>query len=388
MSWGCQSKFKVIHHAASRRNFLTAAGTATVASAAAAAFGVPATLRSALAAPLPKGSGTVVVYDGGGAWGAAQKAAYFEPFEAETGVRVVPNVGTPAARIQAGIKAGAPGYDVVDLVGGRLGTFLKEGLLQLIDYRWVEPEDQSSFFVPAHEYGVPSIFYSMALAYDAAKFSSAAPRRWADLWNVSQYPGPRTLHPGTNGPGGCTYEIALLADGVAPEKLYPLDWERAFKSLDRLRPSIAKFWVSGAEPVQLLVDRNVSVASAWNGRVIDAQAKGAKVGISFDQGVLQYNYWVVPKGAANVENAMKFIAFASRPGNQARFSELIAYGPSNARAFQHIKQDRAAMLPTAPDFKAKQVAQDYGWWSAEGALGRTNEQLAAEKWEKWITGIR
>ena len=31
----------------------------------------------------------------------------------------------------------------------------------------------------------------------------------------------------------------FLSDGVAPKSLYPLDVERAFKTLDRLKPSIA-----------------------------------------------------------------------------------------------------------------------------------------------------
>ncbi|WP_163923894.1 extracellular solute-binding protein, partial [Raoultella planticola] len=75
--------------------------------------------------------------------------------------------------------------------------------------------------------------------------------------------------------------------------------------------------------------------------------QGAKIAKSWDQGLLQWASWAIPKGAANVENAQKYIAYISRPQPQAKFSELITYGPTNSRAFAHISAERAALLPTA-----------------------------------------
>jgi hypothetical protein len=49
---------------------------------------------------------------------------------------------------------------------------------------------------------------------------------WADVWNVEGFPGRRVSrkHPIDS------MEQALLADGVAPDKLYPLDADRASKT--------------------------------------------------------------------------------------------------------------------------------------------------------------
>ena len=47
------------------------------------------------------------------------------------------------------------------------------------------------------------------------------------------------------------YEAALLADGVAPDKLYPLDTARAEGVLNAARPALV-FWKTGAESQQLL----------------------------------------------------------------------------------------------------------------------------------------
>src|SRR5581483_11596131 len=133
--------------------------------------------RSAHAASKLSGSGSVVVMDGGGAYGAAQRAAYFEPFEQETGIRVVPSPASPPAKMRAGVQAGAPGYDVITFSGGHLDTFVKEGLLEPVDYRWFDPADQAAFApVPTHAYGVPALYYSVVLTYDPRKFERQAPK--------------------------------------------------------------------------------------------------------------------------------------------------------------------------------------------------------------------
>jgi putative spermidine/putrescine transport system substrate-binding protein len=342
--------------------------------------------RSARAAPSLKGTGSVIVFDGAGAWGVAQRAAYFEPFEKETGIKAIAAPRGPAGKFRASILAGAPAYDVADISGGTIGTFLKDGLLMPIDYQFFDPADKAGFKpVTATEFMVPALIFSLVVAYDAEKFAGRAPRTWADLWDTKTFAGPRTISVGNQGPGGGTYEIALLADGVTPDNLYPLDWDRALKSLDKLKPSILKFWGAGAEPAQALVDKNAALASAWNGRIADVQAQGAKVGYSWEQGILQWDAWVVPKGAVNAENAMKFLAFASRPDRQAQFAELITYGPTNSRAYEHIKPARAGMLPTAPENRDRQIVQNYEWWDAEARPGITNDQRATEIWEKWVT---
>ena len=62
------------------------------------------------------------------------------------------------------------------------------------------------------------------------------PLSWADFWNVKDFPGKRAL------PDYASYALplALLADGVKPENLYPLDVDRAFASLQKIKGSIAE----------------------------------------------------------------------------------------------------------------------------------------------------
>ncbi|MGO8077848.1 extracellular solute-binding protein, partial [Rhizobium leguminosarum] len=73
-------------------------------------------------------------------------------------------------------------------------------------------------------------------------------RACADLFDTAKFPGKRTFYK-WSAPG--VIEEALLADGVAADKLYPLDLERAFKKLDTIKSDIV-WWSGGAKSQQLL----------------------------------------------------------------------------------------------------------------------------------------
>jgi len=350
----------------------------------------PTFLRRAEALPSLKGSGEVVVYDGGGAWGHAVEQAYFQPFQEATGIKVIPNVEeAPAAKIKAGILAGVPGYDVTDITGGDLQQFIDGNLLLPIDYQYWDPADVAAFKpVPTNKYHVCALFFSLVIAYDPKKFGTNPPKTWADFWDTKRYPGMRSLGPGDWASGSGTWEVALMADGVAPDHLYPLDLDRALRALTRLKPSIAKFWQSGAEGPQLLNGGEITMTTAWNGRVSDLQAQGGNIADTWNQGLLQWDSWAVPKGAKNLENAMKFIAFASQPKQQAKFAELIAYGPPNSRAYAYLPKERIAVLPTAPAIRETQIVQDYTWWNGKAPNGKTNAEYVVGLWQKWVTSSK
>lgn len=332
-----------------------------------------------------RGSGSVIVHFGGGTMGEAQKVAYSDPFEKETGIKVIHQAGVTAGVQRASILAGAPKHDVANISGGSMAAFEQENLLLPVDYNyWTKANRDGYDIVPTAPLYTPAMLYSMVIAYDKQRYAKGGPDSWADVWNVKDFPGRRTLAAGANAADGATYEIALLADGVKPEDLYPIDWERALRSLAKLRADVIKWWANGAESVQLQVDRQASLGSAWNGRIDGANEQGGHLEKSWNQGILQWSGWAVPKGAANAENAQKYLAFMSRPDTQARFSEVITYGPTNSLAFNHISAERAALLPTAPAAKGKQIVQNYTFWNAVDATGQTGLRRAIGEWERWV----
>ncbi|GII63616.1 ABC transporter substrate-binding protein [Sphaerisporangium krabiense] len=333
-------------------------------------------------------AGSVVVPDPGGDLGKAMKTAFFDPFEKQTGIDVVLSPGEfDAAVVLAGVKAGAPAFDLVNPNGAVLKRFRDASAIEPIDYtQWKDGVRDKISPVKAADDAVPAYYISVQPSWSTAKLGDKKLNSWADFWNVGDFPGKRTLAPGSWGAGGATFEIAAMADGVAPKDLYPIDFDRAFKSLDRLKPDLVKFWETGAEPIQLLTGGQATAASAWNGRVAGAKDKGAPVDGTWNQSILQYDNWAILKGAKNAKNAQKLLAFMMEAGPQAEFAKAIPYSPANSAAFDQLPADRAALLPTSPKNVESAVTQDYEWWTATApGSDKTNEEVAIERWQAWAS---
>jgi putative spermidine/putrescine transport system substrate-binding protein len=168
-----------------------------------------------------------------------------------------------------------------------------------------------------------------------------------------------------------------MAAGVAPDKVYPIDVDKAFASYDRIKASVVKWWETGAIPPQLLTDKEVVLTSVWNGRMAALQTAGVPAAISWDQGLLKRDCWAVPKGSPNKENAMKFIAFSTLAISQARLSMLIPYGSVNNKSAEYMTEQQLAILPSGPAIKAKLVPYNYDWWV-------DNRDAVIAHWNKWI----
>ncbi|MEV4098199.1 ABC transporter substrate-binding protein [Streptosporangium saharense] len=333
-------------------------------------------------------AGTVVVPDPGGDLGKAMKTAFFDPFEKQTGIDVVLSPGEfDAAVVLTGVKAGAPAFDLVNINGAVLQRFRDGAALEPVDYSLWKAGDRDKISpVKAADDAVPAYYISVVPAWSTAKLGGQALTSWADFWNVEKFPGKRTLAPGSWGAGGATFEIAALADGVDPKNLYPIDYDRVFASLDKLRPNLVKYWETGAEPIQLLTGGQVTVASAWNGRVAGAQDKGVPVASTWNQSILQYDNWAILKGAKNAGNAQKLLAFMMEAQPQAEFAKAITYSPANSAAFDLLPEERAALLPTSPKNVASAVTQDYAWWTSPApGTTKTNEEVAIERWQTWAS---
>lgn len=327
-----------------------------------------------------KGTGEVVVTSGGGSWEEAQRKAFFDPFTRDTGIRVV-LVPEDHAKLLASVQVGQPEADITSVPAGNLAGFLARNAVSKIDYGFFAPETLAAMPEPMKaEYGVGALLYSVAVAYNTDTFpGDNHPKTWADLYDLKKFPGKRSLAKCEKIVDGGLLEGALMADGVAPADLYPLDMDRAFAKIEEIKPDVARWWIAGADAPQALIDGSVDVAAAYNGRVFGAQKEGAPIALSWDQSLLQYDYWVVTAGSPNATNAAKFLAYISRPEPQAAFAEAIAYGPVNNDAYKLLPAAMLSILPGSPEIAPKQVFQNYAWWNAVDAEGRSNWEKAMER---------
>lgn len=205
--------------------------------------------------------------------------------------------------------------------------------------------------------------YASIIAYSLDAFSEEDhPDSWADFWDVEKYPGMRTLVSGASGDYP-PLEFALLADGVPMDELYPLDVERAFAKLDELDPNILKYWMSGADAPQMLIDGEVTMAEGFSGRFATIKEQGANIGYTFNQGALNYDVFFCPEGAPNYDNAMKLLSYMIQGERQAKFAEMTNYAPSNQNAYDYLDPEFAATLPTTEENISKMYEVDNQYWA-------------------------
>ncbi|WP_296268486.1 polyamine ABC transporter substrate-binding protein [Pseudomonas sp. UBA6562] len=305
----------------------------------------------------------------GGTTQDAQKEAWAIPFSKQTDIKVVQDGPTDYGKLKAMVESGNVQWDVVDVEADFALRAASEGLLEPLDFNTIQRDKIDPRFVSDH--GVGSFFFSFVLGYNEGKLGASKPVDWSALFDTKTYPGKRALY---KWPSPGVLELALLADGVAPDKLYPLDLDRAFKKLDTIKQDIV-WWGGGAQSQQLLASGEASLGQFWNGRVYALQQDGAPVGVSWKQNLVMADFLVVPKGAKNKDAAMKFLANASSAQGQADFANKTAYAPVNVDSVAKLDSDLAKNLPTA--YAADQVTLDFAYWAKNG-------QAIAARWNEWL----
>ena len=327
------------------------------------------------------GQQQIVVTSWGGAYQDAQRKAYFEPFTKETGIKVIEATGPDAAKIKAMVSSGNVEWDIVDVSEATVLVLSEQGLAMPIDYGKFDAQTLSG--IPT-EFRLPNAVgnetWSVVMAYRNDRFPDP-PKSWKDFWDTAKFPGKRAfLDSSFVAP---ILEIALLADGVDPKNMYPIDMQRAFRSLSKLRPHVVKWTGSSGVMQQMLTDGEADLVAIANGRMEGIQKAGVPAGFTFNQQMILSNYWLVPKGARNAEAAMRFIAFVSRAEQQAAFVKLAPWGATNREAFKLVAASRQSELPTAPTNISSALFSNGQWWAAKGSDGKTNLETYVKAWNTW-----
>lgn len=331
------------------------------------------------------GSGEVVIYSYGGSFTDGVRRHVYEPFTKATGIRVVDVTGDSAEpQIKSMHQAGRVDWDIALVTAPNLPELDQAGTFMPIDYSlW---DDDALNGVPEPDRlkdAVVAIRNGRLLVYDERAFPKGGPKNWADFWNVKEFPGPRGLDGSL---GYANMIFALMADGVAHNELWPLTddkVDRALKKLDEIKPHIAKWWMAGGEPIQLLINREYAMTSAYDGRALAALQQGVPLRMVWDGATLGLNYWTVLKGGANSANAQKFIAFVNRAEIAAAFTQGSGYPGPNTNQLKYLPANLTPLISINPDNAAKTVPPDMAWILAKRPDGKTNFDHVQERWLAW-----
>ncbi len=315
----------------------------------------------------------VTVVSWGGSYGAAQDNALFKDASKNSGIEIIRESGASMSKACLQVESGAVTWDLVVTGSGGAAAAAAKGCLEKIDYKVV---DVSDFYDNLYtDYCVGSDVFATVMSWNTDKYgepgSDGAPKSWADFFDVKKFPGTRAYR--ANNVDGAL-EPALMADGVPADKVYEVlatreGKERAINKIRELKPHIAVFWGSGAQQAQLMKDAEVDMTTGWNGRFDNAKKDGAKVGYTFNQALLDYDCFAMPKGAPNKDTAMKFLAEISKPEYQANLPFHITYGPTNKKAYEMTTAPKELIeaLPSHPKNVPMMLPVSLEWYAKHRA---------------------
>ncbi len=309
----------------------------------------------------------------GGSYQKAERIAFLDKIEKKYGIKVAEDSHTGLAAIKTQVLSGKVFWDIVDLSTPDCERGRKQGLWEKLDYD-VLPNAKDVEPVYKNDYWLGFITYSTVIAWN--KDVKNPPTTWAEFWDVEKFPGKRALRSRARD----MLEVALLADGVPIDQLYPLDVERAYKKLEQIRPHVSVWWTSGGQTAQMMKDDEVDMMIVWNGRAHNAIQDGANWEYSFNEGNIAVECLVVPKGAPNKEQAMKSLNEFIDAANGAEFTQHIPYGPVNAKAYEGgmIPPETLRRLPSAPQNLKVQFFMDPDWWSS------SEGEVAEARWTSFL----
>jgi len=327
---------------------------------------------------------SLTIVSWGGAYSMSQEEAYHKPYEEMTDVDLLneDQSANALAGIRSQVEAGNVTWNIVDMLQADAQRACDEGLVMEIPHdEWLAEGPDGAAATEDFAEGtlgdcfIPQIVYSTMFAYNTEAFDGEGPQTLEDIWNLEEFPGTRALQsiPQKN------LEWALLADGVAADEVYDVletreGQDRAFAKLDEIKDNTI-WWSEGAQPPQMLADEEAVIATAYNGRIFNAQVvEDQPFEIMWDHQVFEVDGWVIPVGQsdeqiATVKDYLYFATDTQRLADQAKY---IAYGPArNSSAplvSTHLETgvEMGPHMPSNPENFETAIAFDTGFWADYG----------------------
>jgi putative spermidine/putrescine transport system substrate-binding protein len=233
------------------------------------------------------------------------------------------------------VETGTYDTDVVFPSPSMVTDELGAQYLEPIDYSVVNKDE----LIPGTytNYGVALDLFSWAFGY---RTDQPAPTKWEDFFDTTNFPGKRGL---------VSWDVqtvligALLADGVAPDELLPIDVDRALAKLDTIKADIVWF-DTGSAGQDLLATGEVRFVQLYANRITSSKANGEQVDVLWDGQVIVADYLGIPKGDPNAATAQALIAHMVSKDINGQFSFCQPASPSNS--LSEVNPEIANDLPT------------------------------------------
>ena len=305
------------------------------------------------------GSGTTLTFVGyGGDGQQAQIDAWQVPYtNAHPDVAFVNTSPPDVAQVKAQVESGAVQWDVM-ATAPYAAQQNCDTLFEPLDLSGIDTSNLVEGTVGKCYLG--NWINATPIAYRTNAFPAGqGPKTVKDFFDTTKFPGQRGIV--TNLQNGIL-EYPLLADGVAPDKLYPLDVDRSLDKLDTIR-DVTTFAPNVGALQQAVQGDQVDMFLLPDSRIVPLLKQGMDITVVWDETVASLNAFAVPKGSPNKAPAEQFMSSVVQPEQVAKISELLGVAPVNKTAKPQLDEFTKQVQVYGPANTGSTVLQDVNWYA-------------------------
>lgn len=275
-----------------------------------------------------------------------------EDFEAETGIRVIPDYFDTAEEMYTVLENNATTYDCVCTSDYMIQRMIANDMLDELDMGNI-PEVQnisdvymhkSEVFDPGNKYSVPYQLGVSGILYNKTMTDGVEIDSWDDLWN-EKFKDSLVMPDSVRD----AFMIGLKKLGYSVNATDKDEIKVAADELIEQKPLVYKYANDSAR--DLLANGSAAVGVVWNGEYIYTKELNDDVEFVIPKEGSEFfiDSWVIPKDAVNKKNAEAWINFLCKAEVAAKNFDYLYYTTPNEAALELIDEEYLNEKAVFPD---------------------------------------
>ena len=321
-------------------------------------------------------NGEVYVYN----WGEYIDPETLTMFEEETGIKVVYDEFETNEIMYPKVEAGASVYDVVCPSDYMVQKMIENDLLSPLDFDQMpnakanigaQYYEQAAEFDPGNQYCVPYCWGTVGILYNKTMVDEPV-NSWSILWN-EKYADSILMQDSVRD----AFMVALKLNGYSMNTLDTTELETARDALIAQKPLVQAYVIDQVR--DKMIGGEAALGVIYSGEAIYTQRENPDLEyVVPDEGTnVWIDGWVIPKNAANKENAQKFIDFMCRGDIALMNFEYITYSTPNTAAQALIEDEDIRNSKIAfPDLSTFNNLETFHY------LGEDGDELYNNYWKE------
>ncbi|WP_153731946.1 ABC transporter substrate-binding protein [Sporosarcina obsidiansis] len=315
------------------------------------------------------GKDTITVYN----WGEYIDPDLLKQFEEQEGIKVIYETFDSNEGMMGKIEQGGTSYDIsipseyaVQMMEER-NLLLPLDFSKIPNFRNIDPYFTDLPFDPNNKYSIPYFWGTVGIAYNPTLLDGQTFESWESLWDASLRQKLILVDSAREVLGVSLNSLGYSLNSTSLQEL-----KEATDKLETMGPNVKA--VIGDEVTQLMINNEASVALTWSGQAADMISENEEIDyiVPKEGSNLWFDNIVIPKTAANIEGAYKFINFMLDPEIAAQNAEYVGYSTPNVAALSFMDEEIIKDERFYPDEEAREHLEVYENLGLE-TLGVYNE---------------